>query len=369
MQKRKKVILIIVGILAAIFLYTHLAGFWNSHRSKQPVVTVSVITVTQKNITVPLQLIATVQPYSTVTVKSLVDGELLQVGFKEGDFIKKGQLLFQIDPRPFQAQLDQAKANLAKDQANLENAHSQIKRNEELAKKGYVAAQDFDQLRTNEKTFAATAQADQAAVNNAELQLSYATIAAPIDGRTGNLLVYPGNIIKTGNNTNLVTITQINPIYVVFSVPQQYLSSILEQQAKTPIIIRATFGNETEEGRLTFIDNTVDTTTGTIQLKATFQNSKQHLWPGQFVTVVLPAANIPNALLVPSRAIQSGQDGSYVYLALEDNTARMQTVKTGPMVDDKTVILQGLQVGDKVITDGLLRLTEGAPIKIESSTP
>lgn len=364
MQNKTKIILGVVGAILVIYIYTHLFAYWMNRRAGQQAVPVAVGVVEQKDIVIPLQTIGTVQAYSTVSVKSLVDGQLLQAGFKEGDFVKKDQLLFQIDSRPFQDSLAQAQANLTRDQAQLDNAHSQVARNKALAQKGYVAAEAYDQLVANEKAATATVLADQAAVANAQLQLDYSTIKSPIDGRTGSLLVYPGNIIKTANSTVLVTITQVNPIYVAFAVPQQYLASIRSQQNIAPVDVKATIANEIEDGKLTFIDNTVDITTGTIQLKATFENAKLRLWPGQFVTVTIPTTALSHALLVPSQAVQAGQAGSYVYVVQPDNTVNYQLIKSGPSSNNQTVVLQGLKRGDQVVTDGLMRLSDGARVQI-----
>jgi len=364
MKKSTKIVLIVLGVLVAIYSYTHLSSYLAKRKTKNQGVTVAVSAVKQQDVTVPLQTIGNVQAYTTVSVMSLVDGELLRVGFNQGDFVKKGQLLFVIDPRPFQAQLQKAQADLAKDQAQLENADLQLKRTNNLAKKGYLSQQDYDQLVTNKKSLAATVAADQSAIASAQLQLTYATITSPIDGRTGSLLVNAGNIVKSNSETALVTITQVTPIYIAFAVPEQYLAAILAEQRKHLITVQASVGADVEQGQLTFIDNTVDATTGTIKLKATFANTNQRLWPGQFVTVTLPTATLYHALLVPSRAIQMGQSGSYVYVVQPDQTVTYRNVKVGPMVNNFTVITQGLKLHDQVVTDGQERLTEGAAIKI-----
>jgi multidrug efflux system membrane fusion protein len=365
MQKKTKIIWSIIAALFIIYLYTHLSAYWEDRSSRLgKAVTVAVSPVLQKNVVVPLQAVGTVEAYSTVSVKSLVDGELIQTGFKEGDFVKKGQLLFSIDPRPYQAELTQAEANLARSQAQLDIANSEVKRNQPLVQKGYVAKEDFDQLQSNQKAAVATVSADQAAVTSAQLELSYATILSPIDGRTGDLQVYPGNIIKTANGTILVTIAQVTPIYVSFSIPQQYLDSVRAQLAQGNVEVQALADGVTEKGQLTFINNTVDTTTGTIQLKATFANAQQRLWPGQFVTVTLPTATIPHALLIPSTAVQMGQNGAYVYVLMPDDTVAYRSITLGAVVNDDTVILQGLSPSEQVVTEGQLRLSDGSPVKV-----
>jgi multidrug efflux system membrane fusion protein len=219
-------------------------------------------------------------------------------------------------------------------------------------------------LQSNQKAAVATVSADQAAVTSAQLELSYATILSPIDGRTGDLQVYPGNIIKTANGTILVTIAQVTPIYVSFSIPQQYLDSVRAQLAQGNVEVQALADGVTEKGQLTFINNTVDTTTGTIQLKATFANAQQRLWPGQFVTVTLPTATIPHALLIPSTAVQMGQNGAYVYVLMPDDTVAYRSITLGAVVNDDTVILQGLSPSEQVVTEGQLRLSDGSPVKV-----
>lgn len=365
MNKTTIYILSILLILFAIYTYTHLANWFpNRNNSAEKVIPVAVNVVKQENVVIPLQSIGNVQAYSTVSVKSLVDGELIKVNFKEGDFVKKGQLLFEIDPRPLTNQLHQAQANLAHDQAEYDNAELQYQRNSKLLSKNYISQQDFDQLSANKKALAALVQADLAAVENAKLQLSYASITAPIDGRTGSLQVNVGNIIKTANGTSMLTINQINPISVTFSVPQQYLPPLQDQLAAGPINVVAKIDDYSETGKLTFIDNAIDVSTGTIQLKATFDNKNHRLWPGQFVTVTLPSAKITNALLIPSIAIQEGQTGPYVYVVKSDNTVAYQPVKLGPIVNNRTVITQGLSVNQAVVTAGQMRLSNGAKVSL-----
>lgn len=365
MNRKFLAIVAVILVFSGIYTYTHLKVILSNKKdavSKE--IPVSAGLVEQQNITVPLKSIGNVQAYSTVSVKSLVDGELINVNFNEGDFVKKGQMLFLIDPRSFENQLHQAEANLAHDQAMYENASLQLKRNSLLLNKNYISRQDFDQLNANEKAYKALVQADQAGLENAKLQLSYASINSPIDGRTGSLQINPGNIIKTANGNTLVSISQIQPIYVAFSVPQQYLPKLQIQLTKHPINVIAEVEGYKETGQLTFIDNSIDTTTGTILLKATFNNQQQRLWPGQFVNISLPSAEFNNALLVPSTAVQVGQNGPYVYAIKSDHTVIYQPVKLGPILNKKTVILHGLQNNQQVVTAGQLRLTDGASVKI-----
>ncbi len=368
MKKPIKVAAVVFAVIVSIFIYTHLSSYFVKRGSKTQDVIVAISPVIQQNITIPLQTIGNVEASSTVSIKSLVDGELLRVGFNQGDFVKKGQVLFEIDPRPYQAKLQQAEANLKKDEAQLKNAEQQLDRTKLLAKKGYLSQQDYDQLIANKESLAATVQADQAALTSVQLQLTYATITSPMDGRSGSLLVYPGNVIKTSSNTPLVTITQIMPISVSFAVPEQYLTAIFAEQQRHPVTVQAMVGGQLEQGQLTFIDNSVDSTTGTIKLKANFANAQQKLWPGQYVTVTIPTATLFHALLIPSRAIQVGQNGPYVYVIKADHTASYRPVKVGPIVNNNTVVTQGLQVNEEVAIDGQVRLVEGTAVKIAPET-
>jgi multidrug efflux system membrane fusion protein len=367
-SKKNKIIIAGICVLAAALGYAYFSGDFSSSQkavvAKSTPIKVTASKVIEEDLPLPVQAIGTVQAYSTVSIQSMVAGQLIKVGFKEGDYVKKGQLLFLIDPRPFEADLDQAKANLAHDQANLENAQLQVKRNAPLVKKGYIAGQDFDQLVANQKAAQATVDADKAAINTAKLQLAYTSIQSPIDGHTGSLQVYPGNIIQVANGTALVTITQIEPIYVSFSIPQQYLGAIQTQNAKSAITVAADVEGKTVQGKLSFIDNTVDSSTGTIQLKATFANMDHSLWPGEFVNVTLPTTVLPHALIVPNNAIQAGQNGSYVYVINADSTVSYQNIQTGPMVGNDTVVLQGLQAGQQVVLDGQLRLRNGSSVSV-----
>lgn len=362
-MKRKHLIYILSGCIA-LYLIVH---FFPSGKKAQGEVVVSVSPVIQKDVLVNLQTIGTVQAYSSVDIKSMVTGPLLSTGFKEGEVVEQDQVLFVIDPRQFQASLDQAKAALARDQATLANTQLQVERNTPLLKKGFIAKQDYDTLVANAKSAAATVQADQAAVENAEVQLGYTTIRAPIPGKTGNILLKPGSVIKANDTGALVTINQINPIYVSFSVPQTKLTSIQENMRTGSVPVKAILNNnQIETGALTFVDNTVDVATGTIQLKATFPNKSRRLWPGQYVTVDVPIENIKQALLIPTLALLAGQKGFYVYVVDQDSVVHFRLVTPGPTVENQTVIEQGLKAGERVITAGQLRVKEGTRVDISS---
>lgn len=252
------------------------------------------------------------------------------------------------------------------DCAQLDNAKSLVERNRPLLPKGYVARQDFDQLVTNQKALEGTVKADEAAVTSAKIQLEYCTIRSPLRGRTGGVLVHPGNVVSANGSNALVVINQVAPIYVSFAIPENYLSTIQEEYKNNPIDVRALFdknANQQVQGKLTFINNDVDTTTGTIQLKATFTNVDYKLWPGQFVTVMLPVKRIKQALLVPTAAIQAGQKGSYVYLMNDKQQAVFRPVTVGPEMGDYTVIEEGIKANDQVITSGQFNLTDGTKVR------
>jgi multidrug efflux system membrane fusion protein len=356
----------------------------------------TVASVTQKTVPVEVDAIGNVEAYSTVSVKALVSGELMEVHFQEGQEVRKGDLLFQIDPRPFEsalkraegnlardmAQLHQAEANLARDTAQARNADVQVRRYEDLLKEGVVAKEVFDQFRTTADSFEATLQADRAAVEfanasirsdkaaieNARLDLGYCTIRSPMDGRTGNLLVHRGNIVKANENPPLVVITQIQPIYVSFSVPEQNLSDIKRHMAAGKLEVAATIPKEETHsagGVLTFVDSMVDRSTGTIRLKATFHNREKIFWPGQFVDVSLKLSTRPNCIVVPSRAVQTGQSGQYVFVVKPDFTVESRAVAALMSTRGETVIEKGLQPGETVVTDGQLRLAPGVKIKVK----
>jgi multidrug efflux system membrane fusion protein len=348
----------------------------SNEKSRKPVsapIPVTVSTAIQKMVPIQLRVIGNVQAYSTVAVKSLVGGELVGVNFTEGQDVKKGDLLFTIDSQPFEAALKQAEANLQKDLAQAKNAQEDARRYEFLIQKNVVARQQYDKFRTDADALEATVLADRAAVENARIQLGYCSIRSPIDGRTGIINIKRGNIIAAVTQPNaidLVTINQIIPIYVIFSVPEQNLPEIKKYMAGGSLKVEALPPNDTssgEQGVLTFIDNTVDKTTGTILLKGTFANREKKLWPGQFVNVVLTLTTEPNAIVIPSQAIQTGQEGQYIFVVKEDLTVESRPVIAGRSANNETIVQKGLQVDEKVVTDGQLRLYPGAKVEIKTS--
>jgi multidrug efflux system membrane fusion protein len=331
---------------------------------------VRIATVASRTMPVELQAIGNVEAISTVSIKAQISGQLMRVHFKEGDFVKKGQLLFTIDRAPFEAALRQAEGTLAKDEAQSLNSKLDAERYQGLGKEGVVSKQQVDAAGTAANAMAATVAADKAAVETAKINLEYTSIYSPINGRTGSVGVKEGNLVKANDVPILVTINQIEPIYVSFSIPEQQLAELKQYSNSKSLKVDAVpqGGTQHFQGRLTFIDNSVDLTTGTIKLKATFDNAAHVLWPGQFADVNLTLKSQPNAVVVPTAALQTSQNGTYVYVVDQDLTAKQQPVKVGWNVGEDTVIASGLQPGQRVVTDGQLRLTPGAKVDIKSGS-
>ena len=338
-------------------------------RSREAV-PVLVATAMQKTMPLQIRAVGNVEPYSTVSVKSQVTGLLNQAHFKEGQDVKKGQLLFTIDPRPFEAALKQAEANLARDNAQLQNAREQARRYDELVKKQYVSREQYDQIRTNADALEAVAEADKAAVENARVQLSYCYIYSPIDGQAGTLLVYEGNLVRVNDANPLVIINQIMPIYVTFSVPEQNLADIRRHMAAGTLKVDARFPADEgrpEAGGLGFIDNAVDRTTGTIKLKAEFKNTDRRLWPGQFINVALTLRTQSDAVVVPSEAVQVGQDGQHVFVIKPDKSVEVRPVVVARTDEGEAVIAQGLQAGEQIVKEGQFLLGPGSRVEIRDA--
>jgi multidrug efflux system membrane fusion protein len=333
-------------------------------------VPVTVAKATEKSVPLQVEAIGNVEAYSNVSVRTQMAGEIERAYFTQGEDVKQGQLLFTLDRRPFQASLNQLEANLAHDQAQLANAQAQAERNERLFQAGIISKDQYDTVRTTARAQEATVRADQAAIENAKVNLSYCSIYSPIDGRTGSYQVYPGNIAKV-NDTVLVVINQIHPIYVTFAVPEQYLAEVKEYQARGPLAVEARVPNNPRPpavGQLTFIDNAVDTATGTIKMRATFQNPDNRLWPGQFVNVVVRLTLQPNATVVPSQSVQTGQVGKYLFVVKPDFTADLRPVVVGETVQGETVIEKGVAPGETVVTDGQLLLAPGSKVEIKKGS-
>jgi len=361
------------------------------------VVPVEVAQVTQQDVPIQIKSIGNVEAVTTIAVRSQVEGTLMRVGFVPGQEVKKGEVLFSIDPRPLQAQLNQAEANLlksmaavrqgndivARDEATLANDRIIVNRDTKLVEAGVVPREQFDndqaKLRADEATvradqssvanLQAAQKAEQANVENARVELSYTTIRAQLAGKTGNLAVTAGNLVRANDTTAMVTITTSSPIYVTFSVPERDIVRIRQSSGKEGLVVQGQIpGDESNPvmGKLSLVDNTVDPATGTVRLKATFINDDRRLYPGQFVNVVLTLGTASQATVVPSQAVQVGQDKSFVYVVKADGTAEMRTVKVGTTMDTMTVIEDGLKPGEQVVTDGQLRIVPGAKVQVRT---
>ncbi len=323
----------------------------------------------KENLPITVEAIGTGEAYSNVQVETLVTGQLEKVFFQQGDFVRKGQLMFTLDPGPFQAVLDQATGDMERDTAQAQIAVVTAARYKQLFEQGVVSRQQYDQYQSQADSANATVVADKAAVEAARLQLSYCKIYSPMDGKTGSLGVFPGNVVKANSTPALVTINQINPIYVDFSVPENLLGKVrLALAARAPVKVYTQSDTEHPEiGRLTFIDNSVDATTGTIKLKGTFANTDRRLWPGEFVSVNLQLGEESGVTVVPSIALQNSQDSKYVWVVDKDNTVQMRTVTVQRQEQGQAVIASGLQPGETVVTEGQLRLVPGSKVEIRTS--
>ena len=338
----------------------------------KPPIPVNVATAGVRDIPVVISEIGNVEAYTVVSVKSLVAGEITRVYFKEGDFVKKGQMLFDIDQRPLKEALRQAEAALTRDQAQQRLAVVEAARYKELAGKGYVSKEQADQFATQVSTLNAVVEADKAAVKNAHVQLGYTAIRSPIDGKTGSVTVQLGNIVKENDVPYLVVINQIMPINVGFSVPEQHLYQIKKSMREGPLKVTATISGAQElkeEGVVSFLDNMVDNTTGTIRMKGEFANKDNNLWPGQYVKVGIKVDTVKGAVTVPSQAVLEGQSGKYVYVVGSDMTVQPRTVETGPDFEGLLAISKGLKPGEVVVTDGQVRLVPGAKVSIDRKAP
>ncbi len=329
-----------------------------------PAVQVLVAAAERKALPVRVQAIGNVEPYSSVALKARVDGQIVDVKFKEGSEVKKGDILFRIDARPFQAALKQAEANALRDAANRDQARSQERRYQDLLAKNFVSKEAYAQMRTNAETAEATAKASEAALESARLNLEYCTIRSPIEGYVGRVLLQVGNLVRANDTAALVVINQVRPVYVTFAVPERTLPAIRAQQARRALQVSA--GPDQEhplaQGSLAFIDNAVDPNTGTIKLRAQFDNRSLALWPGQFVNVSVKLYEQSDAIVIPSRALQTGPEGQYVYVAKQDMTVELRKVAVERSEGELAVIERGVQAGEQVVTQGQLRLSPGARI-------
>jgi len=333
-------------------------------------VPVTVAQVVRKSVPIEITVIGAAEPFSSVAIRSQITGQLNTVTFTEGDDVKAGQVLFTIDRRPLEAAADQAQANLDRDVAQAANAAAQFKRYQDLADRGIATKEQVDTARTSMAALNATVNADRAALDNAQVQLQYATVTATISGRTGALQVHEGNLVRANDQTPLVVINQIAPISVAFAIPEARLPELKKYMSQGALRVTASPPKDDAPaavGRISFVDNQVDQTTGTIRLKGTFPNEDRRLWPGQFLNVVVTLTSDPNAIVVPTAAVQAGQQGPYVFIVKDDKTVDMRPVVVSRTSASETVIASGLKPGETVVTDGHLRLVPGSHISVKTA--
>jgi len=367
-----------VPLLLSIFSLAVLAGCSKQNAQAagpaaggRPPAPVVVSTVEQRDVPIQITAIGNVESYQMVQIRSQVNGQIEKIYFKEGEDVRKGQLLYTLDKRPFQAALEQAQGNLKRDEAQAVNAKLQAARYTDLEKQGVISREQADLQRTQSSSNSAAVYADQAAVDAAKVQLQYTDIYAPIDARTGALMINVGNLVKANDTPFLVQLNQIAPIYVTFTVPEIRLSEVRQFVSKGLKVLAYPKGQSGNPavGVLTFIDNGVDAQTGTVKLKATFQNQDKRLWPGEFVNVVLNLSTMKNAITVPTKAVQSGQQGDYVYVVSKDGTADPHQVTSVGTYQNLTLLKGGLNSGDTVIVDGQLRVAPNGKVTVQSSLP
>jgi len=368
MSRRRVLTVAVCGLLAvgaAVAAFRYVPGSRAAAPKAVPAVPVTVAPVVTKSVPVRLYAIGNVEPSTTVALKARVDGQIVSVAFKEGDQVKQGATLFEIDRRPFEALLRQAQANLAKDKALLDHANQQEKRYKELLDQKFISPDGYEQVRTNAETAAATVGADEAAIETVRLSLDYCTIRSPITGYAGKIMIQQGNLVKANDTSPLVVLNQIVPVFVEFSVPEQRLPDVRRYQADGELQVSAALVDSSHAaatGTLSFIDNTTDVATGTIKLKAEFRNVDTALWPGQFVNVVLTLTQQKDAVVAPSRAIQNGPNGQYAFVVRPDQSVELRPVKVARTEGDDAVVASGLASGEQVVTTGQLRLAPGIKV-------
>ncbi len=355
------------------FLFTLLVAAGCSRHASPPLMEVPVLvaqaTVTNVPVLIDPPPVGHVTACSTVTVHSQIQGLISAIHFKEGQEVKTGDLLFSIDPRPSEAALEQARANLSRDSGQLEYTRANYARDQKLFDQKIISQDQMDTDRASLDAATGTVAADQAAITNAVLNLEYCEIRAPMDGKTGALQAFVGNVVKAPDDV-LLTINQLHPIYVAFAVPEQYLPVIQSEMRTKKLKVSAAYENMAvapPQGELDFVDNAVDVSTGTIQLRATFPNDDDALWPGQFVSVTLTLSEQTNVVVVPSQAVQTGQDGNFIYLLGSSNTVTLQPVTSGITYQNQTVILKGIEPGETVVTDGQVKLAPGVKVSVKTS--
>jgi multidrug efflux system membrane fusion protein len=359
---------VLLALLAACSRGSRSPGTEEVSRAAVPV---RVATVERADAPLALHTIGTVQAYSTVTVKPQIAGQIASTHFAEGQEVRRGERLFTIDARPFEAALAQAEGNLARDVAQAGNARVNFKRIERLRAERVVSQEEYDQAKTERDSLEAALEADRAAVENARVRLQYCSIDSPLDGRVGQILVHAGNVVKE-HETPLAVINQLRPIYVTFAVPQQELGEIRRRMAEAPLEVESSTsrdGAAVLRGTLSFVDNAVDASTGTVLLKAVFPNEQEALWPGQFVDVTLTVSVTRDAVLAPAQAISAGQQGAYAFVVKADETVEIRPVVVARRIGEQAVIQEGLRPGERVVTDGQLRLAAGVKVAIQAAAP
>jgi len=379
MIRSSRRVLIAGGLLVALVAGGIAAYFSSDSGAKEgrkaagkavPAVPVAVATVQQQTMPVSLRAIGNVEAYSTVALKARVDGQIVEVKVRDGDPVRKGDVLFRIDPRPYEAALRQTEANALRDVAARDQARSQERRYQELLDKNFISKDAYAQIRTNAATAEASAKASQAALEYARLNLEYCTIRSPLDGYVGRVLLQAGNLVRANDANPLVVINQVRPIYVNFAVPEQSLPEVRKHMAAGPLaveVLPAEAQQAAPSGTLIFVDNAVDPSTGTIRLRAQFDNADSALWPGQFVSVSLRLFEQADALVVPAQAVQSGPEGQYVYVIGEDMTAEMRRVTVQRTDGERAIVAKGLAKGERVVTRGQLRL--GPKVRVQIGKP
>jgi multidrug efflux system membrane fusion protein len=359
----KHTALILITITTLLF-HTACTPKKETPKTKPPV-PVKVVTAVQKEVPLQVTAIGTVEAFASVAIKSQVSGQIARIHFSEGSEVEKGALLVSIDPEPFQATLNQYEAALAKNQALAKYAQEQARRYEGLLKEGIVTRDQYDLLQSNAASLAATVVADRAAIKNAKIQLEYCAIRSPISGRTGTVAIQTGNLVKA-NDLPIVTVNQISPINIIFSLPEKRLAEIKRAMAAGQLKVETVIANTpgtTESGTISFLDNAVNPATGTIRLKGVFANSARRLWPGQFTDLLLTLSSNKNAIVVPTQAVQTSQQGEFLYVVKQDKKVEMRQVTSSMVSGEETVIDKGLTAGETVVVDGQLRLTPGATVE------
>ncbi len=371
-------VLIAGAVLVALVAGGAVAYFSSDTRAREgrkaakgpPAVPVMVAAARQETVSIQLPAIGNVEAYLTVAVKARVDGQIVAVNFREGEPVKKNEVLFRIDPRPYEAALRQAQANALRDKAARDQARSQERRYQELREKNFVSKEAYAQIRTNAETAAATQKASEAVLENARLNLEYCTILSPLDGYVGKVLLQAGNLVKANDVNPLVVINQVKPIYVNFAVPEQNLPEVRKYHAAAPLrvdVLPPDPGAPRIPGRLMFIDNAVDPSTGTIRMRAQFDNDDAALWPGQFVNISLQLYEQPDAIVIPPQAVQSGPEGQYVYVIGDDMVADVRRIKVQNADSERAIVASGLAKGERVVTRGQLRL--GPKTRVQIAQP